>query len=278
MTHCVTVLEPPRQMAYRSPVLFKKILNFKGPGGLGDKRGATRYPVGVKYPLKAKVTLVGRDGEGNVLKTDDNRAMDWGGQIVNMSSGGINMRLHPAAMGERGENCLLKLELDHRLYEIEGSVAHFVASSQYATIGIKLQFPDSQTQKAFRQLVEPIAIGSGLQLVDRKTIEQDAPGLLKEQYAGEDETMLTVWRNATDPRIIEHFELLTHEYYIRGSAATPGLQAGYQVGGTGSRPAVPRNLTPTQLAEVKTLFQLIVPNLAKGVPADVRGFLERFAL
>jgi hypothetical protein len=265
-------------MTYRSPVLFKKILNFKGPGGLTDKRGATRYPVGAKYPLKAKVTLAGRDGEGNLLKTDDNRAMDWGGQIVNMSSGGINMRLHPAAMGERGENCLLKLELDHRLYEIEGTVAHFVASSQYATIGIALKFPDSHTQKAFRQLGEPVAIGSGLQAVNPKDVEQDAAGLLKEQYAGEDETMLTIWRDAANPKAIQHFELLTHDYYIRGSAATPGLQAGYQIGGKGSRPSLPRNLTPTQLAEVKTLFQLIVPNLSKAVPADVRGFLERFAL
>ena len=65
-------------------LLFKKILNFKAAGGLGDKRGATRYPVGAKFPLKAKVTLVGRDGNGNILKADDRRAMDWGGQLVNM--------------------------------------------------------------------------------------------------------------------------------------------------------------------------------------------------
>ncbi len=259
-------------------MLFKKILNFKGPGGLADKRGATRYPVGLKYPLKAKVTLVGRDGEGNLLKSDDARAMDWGGQIVNMSSSGISMRLHPAAMGERGENCLLKLELDHRLYEIPATIAHFVATSQYATLGIALKFPDSHTQKAFRQLVEPVAIGSGLQPVDVKKVEQDAPGLHKEQYAGEDETILTIWRDAANPKSIQHFELITHEYYIRGSAAAPGLQAGYQAGGRDSRPALPRNLTPTQLTEVKQLFQLIVPNLPKAVPADVRGFLERFTL
>ena len=88
---------------------------------MGDKRGATRHPVGIMFPLKAKVTLIGRDGEGHILKADDNRAMDWGGQLVNMSSGGVSMRLHPAAMGERGENCRLKLELDHRLFEIDGT-------------------------------------------------------------------------------------------------------------------------------------------------------------
>ena len=138
-------------------LLFKKILNFKGAGGLGDKRGATRYPAGAKIPLKAKVTLFSRDGLGQVLKSDDNRAMDWGGQLVNMSSSGVSLRLHPAAIGERGENCRLKLELDHRLFEIEGTIAHFWSGPQHATIGIAAKFPDTHTQKAFRQLVEPVA-------------------------------------------------------------------------------------------------------------------------
>jgi hypothetical protein len=268
-------------MTYPSPVLFKRILSFKGVGSLTDKRGATRYPVGVKYPLKAKVTLIGRDGEGHVLKTDDNRAMDWGGQLVNVSTTGVNMRLHPAAMGNRGENCRLKLELDHRLYEIEGTIAHFLASAQYATIGIALVFPDTYTQKAFRQLVEPVAIGSMLQPVEVKKADQNAPGLVKEQYAGDDESVLTIWR-AESGTSIQHFELLTHDYYIRGSAQTPGLQAGYQdgtkVGSKVSRPAMPVALTAAQQAEVKQLFQLIVPNFPKTVPADVRGFTERFAL
>jgi len=277
----MTELEPAPQLPYPSPVLlFKKILNFKKEGGLGDKRGATRYPVGAKYPLKAKVTLVGRDGEGQVLKADDNRAMDWGGQLVNMSSGGVSMRLHPAAMGERGENCRLKLELDHKLFEIDASVAHFWSGPQYATCGVALKFPDAHTQKAFRQLVEPVALGAILQLVDPKAVEQDAPGLQKEQYAGDEDILLTVWRDESG-KVIEHFEVLTHDYYIRGSAQTPGLQIGSQEGAKdatkGTRPATPGHLKPTQLSEVRQLFQLIVPNLSKTVPADVRAFLERFA-
>ena len=270
----MTELEPAGQLPYPSPVLlFKKILNFKAAGGLGDKRGATRYPVGAKYPLKAKVTLVGRDGEGNVLKADDNRAMDWGGQLVNMSSGGVSMRLHPAAMGERGENCRLKLELDHKLFEIDATIAHFWSGPQYATCGVALKFPDAHTQKAFRQLVEPVALGAILQPLDAKAVEQDAPGLKKEQYVGDEETLLTVWRDGSG-KVIEHFELLTHDYFIRGSAQTPGLQIGYQ---EGAKTDSKTNLTPTQLSEVRQLFQLIVPNIPKAVPAEVRAFLERFA-
>jgi hypothetical protein len=265
MTQCVTVLEPPGQMAYPSRVLFKKILNFKNVVGASDKRGTTRYPVGAKYPLKAKVTLVGRDGEGNVLKADDSRAMDWGGQLVNMSSGGVSMRLHPAAMGERGENCRLKLELDHRIYELDGTIAHFWSGPQHATIGIALTFPDSMTQKVFRQLVEPVAVGAGLEPVDK--VKQDVEGLVKEQYAGVDQSVLSIWRDAAG-KAVEHFELLTHGFYIRGSAATPALQTGALSGA---------KLTATQTAEVTELYKLIVPNLPKGVPADVRAFLERFA-
>lgn len=245
-------------------MLFKKILNFKNVVGASDKRGTTRYPVGGKYPLKAKVTLVGRDGEGNVLTADDSRAMDWGGQLVNMSSGGVSLRLHPAAMGERGENCRLKLELDHRIFEIDGTVAHFWSGPQHATIGIALSFPDSQTQKAFRQLVEPVAVGAGLEAVDK--VKQDVEGLVKEQYAGADEAVLSVWRNASG-QVVEHFELLTHGFYIRGSAANPALQIGAMNGA---------KLTGVQTAEVRELYKLIVPNVPKGVPADVRAFLERF--
>lgn len=248
-------------------LLFKKILNFKGGGGLGDKRGATRHPVGIKFPLKAKVTLVGRDGEGNILKSDDTRAMDWGGQLVNMSAGGVSLRLHPAAMGERGENCRLKLELDHRLFEIDGTIAHVRATAQHITLGVALIFPDTQTQKAFRQLVEPVAVGAGLEPVEK--VKQDVEGLRKEQYASDADTMLSIWRNAGG-EVIEHFELLTHGYYIRGSAQSPALQIGALAG-------TKAGLTPAQTNEVRELFRLIVPNVSKSVPAEVRAFLERFA-
>lgn len=250
-------------------LLFKKILNFKSGGGLGDKRGATRYPAGAKIPLKAKVTLVGRDGEGHVLKASDARAMDWGGQILNMSTTGVSMRLHPAAMGERGENCRLKLELDHRIFELDGTIAHFWTGQQHATIGIAAIFPDAQSEKAFRQLVEPVAIGAGLTPIDPKNVKQDAAGFLKEQYAGEDEAQLTLWREVAG-QSIQHFELLTHGYCIRGSAQSPGLQIT-------SAAETQAKLTSPQKAEVSQLFQLIVPNIAKAVPVEVRTFLERFA-
>ena len=60
-------------------LLFKSILKFKKAGGLSDKRGAKRYSIGPKFPVKGKATLTGHDGEGHPLPTSHASSMDWGG-------------------------------------------------------------------------------------------------------------------------------------------------------------------------------------------------------
>src|SRR6478609_350228 len=153
-----------RSSPYRVMLLFKRILAFqKSEGGMLDKRGAKRYPVGAKYPLKAKITLVARDGEGRPLPPAKSSPMDWGGQLVNLSESGANLRLHPAAVTVRGEVCTLKLELDHMLFEVEAKVASYRLQAQYVSCGVSLNFPDSHTRKAYQQLMEPVVIGSTLE-------------------------------------------------------------------------------------------------------------------
>ena len=274
----VCKLEPAQDIAYPSHVLlFKSILKFKKEGGLGDKRGARRYPIGPKFPLKAKVTLIGHDGEGHALPPDHTSSMDWGGQLHNLSGTGASIKLHPAAMAVKGEGCRLKLELDDKLFEIDGVIVQFLANQQFATCGIMLKFPNFHSQKAYLQLLEPMAIGSALEPVER--VKQDTEGLVKEQYVGDDETVFSVWRSE-DGKTIEHFEMLMHDYYIRGSAQTPGLQIGYRdgakVGKKVSHPATPLNLSAGQAAEVRQLFEWAVLNFSKAVPADARSFLQRF--
>lgn len=261
-------------------LLFKKILDFqKTDGGMLDKRGAKRYTVGARYPLKSKVTLSARDGEGNALPAGKGVAMDWGGQIVNWSNTGVSIRFHPAAVAASGEPCTLKLELDNRLFESEATVAHFKASPQYVTCGLVLNFADAYTRKAYLQFMEPVVIGSTLEPVTK--VKQDLPGLVKEQYEGESETVLSIWRDASGktPKL---FELLFHDYCIRGNTELPGLKIGYRdgakVGKKVSRPSFPLSLPPSLKAEVQQLFQWVVPNLPKSVPAEVRKFLELFAI
>src|SRR6187402_2296312 len=88
------LLDGLRESPSPHPVLlFKRILAFpKSEGGLLDKRGAKRYPVGARYPLKAKISLVARDGEGHPLPPSKSAPMDWGGQLVNLSESGANIR------------------------------------------------------------------------------------------------------------------------------------------------------------------------------------------
>jgi hypothetical protein len=118
-------------------LLFKRILDFqKSDGGMLDKRGAKRYPVGAKYPLKAKITLVARDGEGHPLPAAKSAPMDWGGQLVNLSGTGANIRLHPAAVAAPNEPCTLKLELDNVLFEVGASIANYRINPQYVNCGL----------------------------------------------------------------------------------------------------------------------------------------------
>lgn len=262
--------------------LFKKILDFqKTDGGLLDKRGAKRYPVGAKYQLKAKIGLPAHDGEGNPLPADKAAPMDWGGQLVNLSTSGISIRLHPAAVASHGDAGTLKLELDNRLFETEGTVAHFKSGPQFVTCGVVLNFPDSYTRKAYLQFMEPVVVGSTLEPLAASKVKQDLPGLVKEQYTGESESVLSVWRDASGKNL-KLFELLLHDYCLRGNTELPGLKIGYRdgakVGKKVSRPSFPLSLPPSLKAEVRQLFQLVVPNLTKSVPLEVRKFLELFAV
>ncbi|MES1168338.1 MAG: hypothetical protein ABUL61_04115, partial [Oleiharenicola lentus] len=249
-------------------------------GGLLDKRGAKRYPVGAKYPLKAKIMLVARDGEGHPLPPAKSAPMDWGGQLLNLSSSGANIRLHPAAVAAPGESCVLKLELDHMLFEVEGTIASYRTQAQYVSVGLAHKFPDSHTQKAYQQLMEPVVIGSTLAEYTGR-VKQDLPGLEKEQFNGESESILSVWSTGSGKaKATKLFELQVHSYFIRGNTELPGLKVGYrdgaEVGKRISTPAVPVPMSAEHQAEVTKLFRFVVQNLTKTIPSEVRKFLEMF--
>lgn len=260
-------------------LLFKKILDFKKTGGgTSDKRGAKRYPVGARFQIKAKISLLGRDGEGNLLAAGSNATTDWGGQLADLSNNGASIRLHPAATAASGDPCCLKLELDNRLFELDGKIANFRVGAQYVICGITLVFPDAYTRKAYLQLMEPVLIGATLEPTGK--VKQDLPGLVKEQYACESDATLSLWRDSSgkNPKL---FELVVHDYFVRGNTEVPGLKIGYRdgakVGKKVSRPSIPIPMSADHQDEVRRLFQFIVQNLGKGVPSEVRKFLELFA-
>lgn len=262
-------------------LLFKRILDFqKTEGGLLDKRGAKRYPAGAKFPLKIKITLSARDSEGKSLPGTKHSSMDWGGQLLNLSITGVSIRLHPAAVAAKGESCSVKLELDNKLFELDATVANYRVGQQYVSAGVVLKFPDAYSKKAYQQLMEPVVIGSTLEPIASNRVKQDLPGLIKEQYEGESETVLSVWRDSSgkNPKL---FEMLVHDYCIRGNTEIPGLKISFRDGAKAgkrvSRPATPVPISTDHQAEVRQLYQFIAQNLGKGIPAELRKFLELFA-
>lgn len=259
-------------------LFFKKILNFTQDSvRINDKRAAPRYTVGHPFPFKSIVTLIGHDGEGKPILNDD-EGQDWSGRLCNLSATGASMQMHSAAIAIRGEPCWFKLSLDSYLLEIPGTVAHFRTYPQYVLCGVAFKFPDFNSRKAFLQVLEPVSIGASLGPVDAKKIKQDASGLHKEQFRNEGNALLTIWRPAPGGEI-HSFDFRMNDFGVRWGAGmtelvTYGTNQAKPAGRRGS--AAPfSKLTELQQEEVRWLFCLAVPNLAKAVPADVRKFLAQ---
>jgi len=252
-------------------LFFKRILNFSAEAmAKKEKRRATRYPVGQAFPVKAVLTIIGRDGEGFVVKAPNRSGQDWGGWMLNLSSTGASMQLHPAAVTARGELCRFRLTFENIVLAIDGRVAHFRTHPNYSVCGVSLDFSNKETQKAYLQLLEPVVVGASFKAVESRRVKQDTPDLRKEQYRGDSNTQLTVWR-ATQGSAIVGFELRIGDYSVAGSSESPALDV-TTAAGAKSEP----ELGPVAQGELRNLFHWIVPNLSKHVPTEVRNFLGRF--
>jgi hypothetical protein len=230
--------------------------------------------------LKTKLTLPARDDEGLLLPPAKQAPMDWGGQLVNVSNHGASIRIHPAALAVSGDKCCLKIEFDNMIFELDATIAHFRVTPQHANCGLILNFADAYSRKAYLQLIEPVVIGSTFEVVMGK-VPQDIPGLVRQDLKAESGADLKIWRDEAE-RNPKHFELLIHDYSVRGSTDAPALQIGYRdaakPSARGSRPSFPASMSGGHQAEVRRFFQFIVQNLGKGVPSDVRKFLEMAAV
>jgi len=252
-------------------LFFKRILNFSSDAiAQKEKRANTRYPIGSGFPVKAILNISGRDGNGQTLSPDGRNGQDWGGWMLNLSNSGVSMQLHPAVLTRRGEACRFRLVYENYQLELDAQVAHFRTYPNYSVCGVSLKFPDAEMQKAFLQVIEPVVIGSSFKPVDSKRIKQDTPDLIKEQYTGDSKTRLTVWRAAGE-NSIAGFDLQIGPYSVAGSNQSPDLDVTADADG-----GPDGKLTAGSREEVRQLFRLIVPNLAKSVPPDVRKFLARY--
>ena len=251
-------------------LFFKRILNAaSGKGAPREKRRTTRYDLNPAFPLRAVLCLTGRDNFGKPLKASDDKGWDWKGQLINFSSTGARIALPPAALAARGDDCQLKLTLDRYQLVIPSQVAHLREHRDHVVFGLQLNLTDSQTRQAYRQLVDLVALGSSLKLV--QNIRHDGSGYLVEQYGGKEDALLTVWRDSMK-QMVAAFELKVKEYYIRGTSKTRKMN--YLVAGADK---VLKPVSSSMNPEMQRLFQWIVPNLTEAVPADVQDFLKLHA-
>lgn len=258
---------------------FNRILRFKPEETANtDKRAASRYPVGDKFPVKVSVSLIGRDEDGNLLGQSLSKARPWGGRLINLSATGASIGVSQAAMAARGEPSLVQFKLGDDALEIPCTVAHFRCYSNYASCGVAFEFGRGAQQKSLLQLLEPVSIGATLALVDPEKTPQDLAGYQHECYAGLKTTRLSVWRDRQS-RAIEQFDFRMNDYGVRWTNGMTELETYASVGGLVDpiRPelAITTALTETQQTEIRWLFCLAVPNLAKAVRADVRDFLSQ---
>lgn len=249
---------------------FRSILDFKRDTvQQREQRLSQRYAVGSGFPLKATLALPGAAGP----------AREFPGVVTDLSITGANVQLPATAAAARGESCSLRLELGPHNLAIGGAVAHFRAGPPQASCGLALRFDEFNTQKAYQQLFEAVALGASLAPAPAELVRQDAPGEQKEQYRGDEEAQLTVWRRAPGGPI-NGFEFRMLEYFARGNSLGPVLEVYSQEQVKDEHkahyPAPALHSLAERSDEIRQLFRWVVPNLAPCVPADVRTFLEKF--
>jgi hypothetical protein len=250
--------------------LFKRILSFKETASSGEQRKSTRYAVGPDFPLKTVVNLFGRDGSGKLLQSPDGTGRDWAGKMLNLSTTGASMRLPNSAMAMRGEFCRLKFSIGDSVLEIPANVAHFKVLNTHCVVGLTLNFPDQETQAAYMQLLQPVAVGASLEAVDPKKVKQDTPGFHKDEFKG-DNARLDIWRAGAANGTMQGFDFRMANYGVRWTDGMAELDTYGVVQGSDD----PVEISEAQQVEVRWLFCLAVPNLSKAVPPDVREFFGR---
>lgn len=256
---------------------FDRILKFKPDGKEArDLRGAVRHTVGEKFPVKVTLSLVGRDEEGKPLGNLLKHSRAWGGRLINLSETGASVGISPAALAVRGDPSRVQFKLGDEALDLPCKIAHFRCYTQYANCGIAFEFATAAQQAGLRQLLEPVAIGASLEAFDPARIRQDLAGYVQERYTGHKHTRLSVWRDA-HTQAIEQFDFRMNDYGVRWTAGMPELESYGCVGEATERSRtnapVTVTLTEAQQIEVRWLFCLAVPNLAKAVRPDVRQFL-----
>ena len=230
-----------------------------------ERRKSPRFKVHPDSPLKVVLSIVGRDESGAPL-SNSRHGWNWRGRLIDCSEQGVRLQMGPVVKAVVGDGGQLTLEMEDFHLTILCHVANITEQPTGLYFGLQHEIEDEKTLKAFRQLLEVMALGSTLKRQFKRT-KPDESGYLVEQYASDRPARLTIWRHKED-QSVGAFEFLLKDSLVRGAA---GSELQYLVGADGASTA-----TSAQAGEIRRLFHWVVPNMAPAVPADVRKFLLEY--
>jgi len=197
--------------------------------------------------------------------------MDWGGVLINLSSSGARMQVPSSVHAQRGDVCQMKFDLEGYVLTVPGQIAHISERHDSFIYGLKLEVSNDENSQAYRQLIDLVALGAMLKPVKAAQPDEES-GYLVEQYIGEENCRLDVWREYAG-RTIVAFDFKLRNYRVRGLSDRANLEYFMEVDASGTVQPAPASQSP----EIQRLFHWVVPNIPNAVPEDVRGFLQKFA-
>ena len=233
-----------------------------------ERRAEQRFPLPPGLPLRAGLSLIGRDDTGAPMSSSRHN-WNWKGQLLDFSGEGARVQMGPGVRAAVGDTCDLVLSLEFLDVTVPSQVANIREEAAGTVVGLKHRIESEDTWRDYSLLLEVVALGSTLELQFRRD-EVDEYGFLVEQYASPWGSRLTVWR-APKGRQPVAFEMVLNDGLIR---AAHGEDPEY-LSGTDSSAAqrAERDLAN----DTYRRFHWVVPCLAPAVPEDVRQFLQRYA-
>jgi len=247
-------------------LLFRRLFDF-GEEGLKQRelRLNQRYTPGAGFPLRAALSCDGRSCPG---------------LLQNISGSGLGLLVDRAATVTADQAVTVELELDGNRIDLPARLAYVAPQDDGILCGVGFVFDDFQRQKAYVQLMQPIAIGRSLRPVPAERVGQNEPQFVKQVFRGEYATTLTVWLAPTAGTPMHSFEFRMDEYFCRADLASGRLES-YALEAADSHKGKLSNPVFDASGglndEIRRLFRWLVPNLSPAVPDEVRAALQRFA-
>jgi hypothetical protein len=249
-------------------LLFRRIFNFEKAKveQMTEQRLNNRHTPGGGFPLQAWLVVDGREHAA---------------KVQNISGNGLGLLIiDPAVKPAQDQPARVRLSLGGHQQVLDVRIAQVRPETRGTYYGVGFKFGDFLEQKAYLQLLQPVAIGQSLQAIPPERVVQNEPQFIKQVFHGEEQSMLTVWLDKSFGTPLHSFEFQMQDYFCRADAKAGVLEAYVRETADSHKGKLSNPVFDTSAGlhdEIRQLFRWILPNLSRDVPDDVRAFLQRFA-